>query len=63
MGHSNRSRVQARLARDYRKVGRVVEAVAIEDDVLRMLKYADADHPIVLRIREARAEAGSPTDG
>ena len=55
-------RVQARLAREYRRLGRIVEAVAIEDDVLHMLKYADADHPIVLQIREARAEAGSLTD-
>ncbi len=59
----DRSRVQARLAREYRKVGRIDEAVAIEDEVLHMLKYADADHPIVLQIKETRAEAGSLTDG
>ena len=43
-------RAQARLAREYRKLGRTSEAVAIEDDVLHMLKYADADHPIVIEI-------------
>ena len=47
-------RVRARLAREYRTLGRIDEAVAIEDDVLHMLKYADADHPIVLQIREVR---------
>ncbi len=48
-------RVQARLAREYRKLGRIDEAVAIEDEVLHMLKYADADHPIVRQIKEARS--------
>ena len=56
-----RSRVRARLAREYRTLGRVDEAVSIEDDVLRMLKYADADHPIVLQIREARNTHAQPT--
>ncbi len=51
--------VRARLAREYRKLGRVDEAVAIEDDVLHMLKYADADHPIVLQIRKTRAGAAA----
>ena len=54
-------RVQARLAREYRRLGRVDEAVAIEDDVLHMLKYADADHPIVLQIKEAQNNPAQPT--
>ena len=41
-------RGRARLAREYRKLGRLDEAVTIEDDVLHMLKHADADHPVVL---------------
>ena len=54
-------RVQARLAREYRELGRIDEAVSIEDDVLHMLKYADADHPIVRQIREARNNLAQPT--
>ena len=54
-GAFGRFRVQARLASEYRKLGRVDEAEAIEDEVLRMLKYADADHPIVRQINQSRA--------
>ena len=54
-GAFGRFRVQARLASEYRKLGRVDEAVAIENEVLRMLKYADADHPVVGQITESRA--------
>ena len=43
------------LAREYRNLGRLDEAEAIENEVLRMLKYADADHPIVRQINESRA--------
>ena len=53
-GAFGRFRVQARLASEYRKLGRVDEAEAIENEVLRMLKYADADHPIVRQINESR---------
>ena len=53
-GAFGRFRVRTRLAREYRTLGRIDEAVAIEDDVLHMLKYADADHPIVLQIAETR---------
>ena len=53
-GAFGRFRVRTRLAREYRKLGRIDEAVAIEDDVLHMLKYADADHPIVLQITATR---------
>ena len=49
-----RFRVQARLARDYRRLGRVEEAVEIEDEVLHMLRYADASHQVVRRITDAR---------
>ena len=60
-GAFGRFRVQARLAREYRTLGRVDEAVAIEDDVLHMLKYADADHPIVLQIQEAQSAHAEST--
>ena len=55
LGAVPRFHVQARLAREYRTLGRIDEAVAIEDDVLHMLRYADADNDIVRQIREARA--------
>ena len=54
-------RVQAGLARGYRKLGRTDEAVTVEDELLHRLKYADADHPIVLQIREARSATSSET--
>ena len=50
-----RFRLQARLARDYRRLGRVEEAVEIENEVLRMLRYADADHRVVSQINGARS--------
>ncbi len=55
-GAFGRFRVQARLASEYRKLGRIDEAEAIEDEVLDMLKYADADHPIVRQIRESKPQ-------
>ncbi len=61
VGAFGQLRVKARLAREYRTLGRVDEAVAIEDDVLHMLKYADADHPIVLQIREAQNNLAQST--
>ncbi len=54
-GAFGRFRVRARLASEYRTLGRVDEAEALEDDVLRMLEYADADHPIVRQINASRA--------
>ena len=60
-GASGKFRVQARLAREYRALGRLEEAVALEDEVLHMLKFADADHPVVLQIKEARAGSASDT--
>ena len=52
-GIFGRFHVQARLAHEYRQLGRIDEALAIEDTVLHMLKYADDDHPIVRQIRES----------
>ena len=55
IGAHGRFRVQARLAHEYRRLGRIQEAEAVEDELLHMLKYADADHPVVLQIKEARS--------
>ena len=57
-----RFRVQARLAHEYRKLGRIAEAVAIEDEVLHMLKYAEDDHPVVRQIRASQASHLSASD-
>jgi len=54
-GAFGRFRVQAGLAREYRRLEHIDEAEALEADVLRMLAYADADHPIVRQIRESQA--------
>ena len=54
VGAFGRSRIQARLAREYRKLGRNDDAEAIETDMLRMLRYADDDHPIVRYIQESQ---------
>jgi tetratricopeptide (TPR) repeat protein len=43
-------RVRARLAALYRKTGRVKEAEEIERDLRKRLKYADADHPLVVQL-------------
>ena len=39
---------------EYRQLGRDQEAEALEAELLRMLAYADADHPIVRQIRESQ---------
>ena len=41
------------LARLYRRVGRIAEARAIEDDLLRHLALADEDHPILGDLRRS----------
>jgi tetratricopeptide (TPR) repeat protein len=42
------------LARLYRRVGAVKDALAIEADLLRLLALADADHPILRELQELR---------
>lgn len=44
-------RNQLRLARLYRKLGRVEEAHKIEAELLKQLAYADHDHPILLQLK------------
>ncbi|MEE8201861.1 MAG: tetratricopeptide repeat protein [Candidatus Acidoferrales bacterium] len=55
-------RVQMRLAQLYRKVGREEEAQKIEAELLKLLAYADPDHPLLrqLRATQALAAAQSP---
>lgn len=42
--------LQLRLADDYREAGRVAEAQKIEEVLRKLLAYADADHPILVRL-------------
>jgi tetratricopeptide (TPR) repeat protein len=49
-------RLKLRLAEEYRNVGRIAEATATENEVRRLLVYADTDHPLVKRLE---AMAGS----
>ena len=44
-------RIQARLALVYRQVGRIEDARKLENQLRRILAYADPDHPIVLQLK------------
>lgn len=45
-------RDELELANVYRKLGRVLEAEKVEDELRKMLIYADADHPILLELKK-----------
>jgi hypothetical protein len=49
-----RMKNQLRLADEYRTVGRTPDAERIEQHLRRLLVYADADHPIVVRLQQGR---------
>lgn len=49
---------EQRLARDYRKLGRLRLAQAVEADLLKLLAYADVDHPILLEIQKHNLTGG-----
>lgn len=53
-------RGQWRLAQLYRKVGREQEAQKIEAEMLKLLAYADPDHPILLQLQRWQNSPGSP---
>jgi len=48
-------RVQSQLARLYRQVGRVEDALKIESELSKLLAYADPDHPILRQLKESTA--------
>ena len=50
-------KTQLRLARLYRKVGREQEAQKIEAELLRLLAYADPDHPILVELQRSQEVA------
>ncbi len=41
----------------YRKTGRLQDAQAAEAELLKLLAAADADHPILLQIKQAQSPA------
>ncbi|RPH59614.1 MAG: hypothetical protein EHM89_10370 [Acidobacteria bacterium] len=45
------------LAELYRQMGRIEEADAIDKNLLRLLAVADADHPVLVRIKARRGKA------
>ena len=47
-------RIQWRLAEVYRKLGRDEDARRIEEELLKLLTYADPDHPILLRLQSSQ---------
>jgi DNA-binding winged helix-turn-helix (wHTH) protein/tetratricopeptide (TPR) repeat protein len=53
-------RVKAQLARLYRKLGRVEDAQKVEAELLRLLAYADEDHPILRQLRNPQSSNQSP---
>jgi tetratricopeptide (TPR) repeat protein len=49
-------RIQAHMAQLYRQVGRRDDARKIEDQLRRILAYADADHPIRVQLEQSGRE-------
>ncbi|MEE8606399.1 MAG: hypothetical protein V3S55_02250, partial [Nitrospiraceae bacterium] len=47
-------RIEWRRAEFYRKIGRDEEAREIEAELLKLLSYADPDHPILLQLKRAQ---------
>ncbi len=50
-------KTQLRLAQLYRKVGRHPEADEIEAELLRLLAYADPDHPMLVELKGSQEVA------
>ena len=50
-------KTQLRLAQLYRKVGREQEAREIEAELLKLLAYADADHPFLRQLQRSQEVA------
>jgi hypothetical protein len=48
-------RGRAQLVRLYRKICQVDEARGVEDQLLKLLALADADHPLVAELKASRA--------
>ena len=48
-------RMALHLAQQYRKMGRTGDAEKLEAQLLRLLTYADEDHPILVQLRRAQS--------
>jgi tetratricopeptide (TPR) repeat protein len=57
------TRNRYQLAWLYRKTGREAEARAIEAELLKLLAFADADHPILVALKASRGTAVSSSVG
>lgn len=49
-------KIKLRLAQLCRQMGRDDDAHKIETELLRLLTYADEDHPILVQLRRMRAK-------
>ncbi len=54
-------RTQVRLAQLYRQVGREEDARKIEDELLKLLAYADPDYPLLVQLKSAQSAARNPS--
>ena len=52
-------RIEWRRSELYRKIGRDEEAREIEAELLKLLAYADPDHPILRQLRATQALAAA----
>jgi hypothetical protein len=50
-------RTELQLADLYRAMGRVAEAEKIEDELRKMLIYADADHPLLVQLKQRQSKS------
>ena len=48
-------RIQCRSAEVYRKLGRDEEARRIDEKLLKLLEFADPDHPILVQLQNRQA--------
>jgi hypothetical protein len=46
-------RIQAHLAQLYRQMGRAEDARKVEDQLRRILAYADSDHPVLQQLKHS----------
>jgi len=49
------------LAQLYRQVGREEDARKIEDELLKLLAYADPDYPLLVQLKSAQSAARNPS--
>ena len=55
-------RTEAQLADVYREMGRVSEAEKVEEELSKLLTYADPDHPILHELQNRKSFVASAAD-